>query len=93
MVEVTANQLQKLAYLFEGWEETLIWSVLQGCMGKAWADHIEQPKAALLWLGDFLFWVAMPNVRARKNWLGTYLKVFPEKKRSSCPRTTYGNTW
>ena len=55
MVEVTANQLQKLAYLFEGWEETLIWSVLQGCMGKAWADHIEQPKAALLWLGDFLF--------------------------------------
>ncbi len=33
----------------------MIWSVLQECMGAAWADCAEAPKAALLWIGDFLF--------------------------------------
>lgn len=44
-----------LRALFAGWEETLVWSVVQGCMGKAWADSLDCPRAALLWVGDFLF--------------------------------------
>ena len=42
--------------LFEGWEETLIWSCLQGVMGKIYADRqgvTEQLKAdnPLEWAG------------------------------------------
>ena len=55
MVPVSNHELKKIAPLFAGWEETLIWSVLQGCMGQAWADEANEPKAALLWVGDFLF--------------------------------------
>ena len=55
MVEITPSQRGRLAPLFQGWEETLIWSVLQGCMGWAWADEGECPRAALLWIGDFGF--------------------------------------
>lgn len=55
MVEIQGQALEWLSPLFRGWDETLIWSVLQGCMGKAWADREEAPTAALLWLGDFLF--------------------------------------
>ena len=38
MVSMAGDSLEKLAPLFEGWEEALVWSVLQGCMGRAWAD-------------------------------------------------------
>lgn len=55
MVQIPKDQLNHLEPLFAGWEETLVWSVLQGCMGKAWADQEEHPQAALLWVGDFLF--------------------------------------
>lgn len=55
MVEVRGKDLKKLSPLFQGWDETLIWSVLQGCLGKAWADSEKSPQAAQLWMGDFLF--------------------------------------
>ncbi len=55
MVSMAGDSLEKLAPLFEGWEETLVWSVLQGCMGRAWADSRRHPQAALLWVGDFFF--------------------------------------
>ena len=55
MVQVPKEKLACLEPLFAGWEETLVWSVVQGCMGKAWADSLERPRAALLWVGDFLF--------------------------------------
>lgn len=45
---------ESAAQLFEGWQETLIWSALEGAMGCIWALG-EQPKAALCQTGDFLF--------------------------------------
>lgn len=36
----------KIADLFAGWEETLIWSCLQDCMGRAYADTEEDPQSA-----------------------------------------------
>ena len=32
------SQTQKAAALFEGWQESLIWSALQGVMGKIYVD-------------------------------------------------------
>lgn len=45
---------QRAATLYEGWQETLIWSVLEGGMGCLWALS-ESPRAALCENGDFLF--------------------------------------
>lgn len=45
---------QSAAHLFEGWQETLIWSALEGMMGCIWVLS-ENPKAALCQTGDFLF--------------------------------------
>lgn len=44
-----------IAPLFAGWEESLIWSCLQGCMGDAWADNVREPKSARIILGDFCY--------------------------------------
>lgn len=50
-----------IAPLFEGWEEALIWSCLQGCMGYAVADNDQKPTSALITVGDFCFLAGVPN--------------------------------
>jgi len=44
-----------IASLFDGWQETFIWSCLQDCMGDAYADDLENPQAAQIILGDICF--------------------------------------
>lgn len=51
----------KAAPLFEGWQETLIWSCLQGVMGKMYADSAQMPAAAAAVLGDFCFFAGKAN--------------------------------
>lgn len=47
--------------LFAGWQESLIWSCLQGCMGQAWADCIKNPKSARIILADFCYFAGIVN--------------------------------
>ena len=49
------------APLFANWEETMIWSCLQGIMGKIYVDYLEQPTAAMAILGDFAFYAGNPS--------------------------------
>lgn len=53
--------IQKIAPFFLGWDETLVWSCLQRCMGYAIADDEEDPSAALITVGDFCFFAGTPN--------------------------------
>lgn len=48
------------APLFDGWEETMIWSCLSGTMGAIYADDRVRPAAALAALGDFCFFAGTP---------------------------------
>ena len=57
----SATLLEKIAPLFSGWDEALIWSCLQGCMGRAIADHKKDPAAAMLDIGDFCFFAGAPT--------------------------------
>lgn len=52
---------QKIAQLFEGWQEALIWSCLQGCMGYAVTDCEENPSSAEIVVGDFCFFAGVSN--------------------------------
>lgn len=49
------------APLFDGWDETMIWSVLQGKMGTAYADDAAVPRAARLDIADFCFLAGEPQ--------------------------------
>lgn len=51
-----------VAPLFGDWQESLIWSCLQGVMGKIYADDLEHPTAAMAILGDFSYYAGKPNV-------------------------------
>jgi len=47
--------------LFGEWPETLIWSCLQGVMGKVYANDAKKPTAAMAILGDFIFFAGQPD--------------------------------
>ena len=47
--------------LFAGWEETPIWSCLQGVMGNIYGDHPKHPASAAAILGDFCFLAGEPS--------------------------------
>lgn len=51
---IRLSDLQTAASLFEGWQETLIWSALEGTMGCVWTISA-QPNAALCQTGDLMF--------------------------------------
>lgn len=52
---ISGEDLKKIEPLFENWNETLIWSCLQGYMGTAWADNKVTPKSAQIVIADFCF--------------------------------------
>lgn len=60
MIEVEGKCLREL---FAGSEETLVWSCLQGCMGRAWADDARRPVTGRIITGDFCFLAGRPDVR------------------------------
>lgn len=51
----------KAASLFHGWQETMIWSCLQGVMGHIYVDSLEEPVSAMAVLGDFCFLAGEPE--------------------------------
>lgn len=51
------------APLFDGWEETMIWSCLSGVMGEIWGDDPEHPRSAAAVIGDFFFFAGAPDRR------------------------------
>lgn len=60
MIEKVINT-KLVSSVFEGWEETLIWSCLQGIMGEIYAEKTEHPAAAMAVLGDFAFFAGKPG--------------------------------
>lgn len=71
--------------LFGAWEETLIWSCLQGVMGKLYADDPKNPSAAMAILGDFTFFAGKPNAELaayKPDWCTqTFMIMVPQNER------------
>lgn len=49
------------AKLFEGWQESPIWSCMQGVMGELYTRDCRQPRAAMALVGDFCFLAGEPD--------------------------------
>lgn len=76
MNNLRKEEINKIYNLFEAWNETMIWSCLQGYMGNAWVDNIENPKSAQIIVGDFCFLAGEPNLDLVKN--------IPSNYKNSC---------
>jgi GNAT superfamily N-acetyltransferase len=67
MYHLDKKNMQKIIPLFDGWNETLLWSCLQGYMGNAWTDDIQNPQSAQIITGDFCFFAGIANLELVKN--------------------------
>ena len=47
--------------LFAGWQDSVVWSALQGVMGKIYVDSLEKPESGVVMLGDFCFLSGKPK--------------------------------
>lgn len=61
------NDVKKIVNLFNGWNETLIWSCLQGYMGTAWVDDEFDVQSAQIVIADFCFFAGKAKVELVKN--------------------------
>lgn len=62
---------ESVRHIFENCEDTLIWSCLQGIMGKIYTTNIAVPISAMAILGDFCFFAGEPDeelVRYKPEW-------------------------
>lgn len=80
--EITGTK--NAASLFGNWEETMIWSCLQGVMGKLYADSPDYPSAAMAITGDFAFFAGEPSaelVSYKPSWhTKGFLIMVPQNK-------------
>lgn len=54
--------------LFDGWQETLIWSCLQGIMGAVYVTALDEPLSAMAAFGDFCFLAGKPDRELVQYW-------------------------
>ena len=47
--------------LFAGWQDSVVWTALQGVMGKIYVDSLEKPESGVVMLGDFCFLSGKPE--------------------------------
>lgn len=61
--EADFNVRQKLVPIFEKIDSTVVLSYLQGHMGTAWVDDLENPTVAQIAVGIFVFYAGNPNTK------------------------------
>lgn len=58
---VQVRDVSKVKHLFDGYQDTLIRSCLDGTIGEIYAKDVDQPEAAMAILGDFSFYTGKPS--------------------------------
>lgn len=70
----------KAKALFEGWQESLIWSCLQKVMGKVYVTDLEKPKSAFAFVGVFAFYAGEPDEELLKNKPAGFVIMTPQNE-------------
>lgn len=58
---IETKKTDTIEKLLQGWQDTLVWSCLQGVMGHLYTTSDEQPVSAMALLGDFTFFSGKPD--------------------------------
>lgn len=58
---IELKDTEKVEKLFAGWEETMVYSCLEGVMGKVFVTDVEAPKSAFAYVGDIAFYAGEPD--------------------------------
>lgn len=70
----------KVINLFDGWQETLIYSCLQRVMGKIYVTEQDSPKSAMAYVGCFAFYAGEPDRELVSNKPEGFVIMTPQNK-------------
>lgn len=70
----------KVKPLFEGWNETLIYSCLQKVMGKIFVTDPDSPVSAMAYVGCFAFYAGVPDKELVKAKTKGFVIMTPQNK-------------
>ena len=70
----------KVEALFEGWEETLIYSCLQKVMGSVFVTDVEAPVSAAAFVGSFMLFAGKPDMELVANYPGHFVIMAPQNE-------------
>lgn len=70
----------KVEAIFEGWNETLIYSCLQNVMGHIYVTDLENPKSAFAFVGCFGFYAGEPNRELVENKPDGFVIMTPQNE-------------
>ncbi|PEI79990.1 GNAT family N-acetyltransferase [Bacillus toyonensis] len=73
--EANIHTRRKLVSMFEDFNNVILLSYLQGHMGRAWVNDLENPTVAQVTVGIFTFYTGDPNVKETEE----LLRNIPEK--------------
>ncbi|AMJ41254.1 GNAT family N-acetyltransferase [Anaerotignum propionicum] len=82
--------VEKAATLFDGWNEAMIWSCLQGHMGNMITDNSAKPTSALIDVGDICFFAGKPDSDLFQSIVGFKLLVPKDKDWETQIESYYG---
>ena len=74
MIFISEKEMPGIAPLFAGVKESMVWSCLQGEMGRAWADNAQNPGCARIITGDFCFFAGNSEAAGAEE----LIRQFPE---------------
>ena len=74
------KELEKVKKIFEGWDETLIWSCLQNVIGNIYVTDSDNPESAVAVVGCFAFLSGVPNKELVTHDYGSFVILTPQNK-------------
>jgi len=77
----TLKDTARVEKLFQGWEETLIYSCLQQVMGTLYVSDLENPRSAMAHLGSFVFFAGDPKEELVLNKPDRFVFMVPQDER------------
>lgn len=74
------DEQMKVKDLFQGWNETMIWSYLDGSMGICYVDRLDNPQSAQIIIADFCFFAGVLCEELVRNIQSEYVIMVPQNK-------------
>ena len=74
------DDTSKVNELFDGWQETLIYSCLQKVMGKIYVTDVDNPESAFAFVGCFGFFAGKPDRELVENKPKGFVIMVPQNE-------------
>lgn len=88
MIALKKDSIEIIKHFFDGAEDTLVYAYLDGQMGQAWVDQLENPTCAMIIVGNYVFYGGDYTSEAAKALVGYIPKSYKDAYINAMPDDT-----